>query len=514
MPPPPTKRNVADFKVRPTSALPIRPGPLQCIRNCPTCTCRQPQEGDSRDRERDHSGNQETFDESMAHIKSYENLLIKARILFCPYQSVQYHPAQFDLLKRNLKSAGASRIIYIVATNDLKDLHYFGKVVDHVRLEPRPVAIANKADNLLDRTEQALVIPLHYRSCVTDAKEVASNNLFDIKDVADSLEVLIDKCQFEPDDDLKIVPCVITKDHNKNLPFGIGSICIQVQEPYSVQSYLKMIDSSNPSEHIAQHILHDIATNIPLLPTHIIAFLLLNLDRDNGPDFQDLVKSYRWFDKNRMGLNLHFGFTGDAECIVRFALFVLKDFISSELDTYRVINTEALMAYGNTLLPNIAPISLLSRAILTANNACESNEMIFKFEPDRKVRVLKDVTMDTFLGLIEEIESVIPLRRPCDKLENFVDRTLDNVKTYFRFFRLEIPMRFRRDNAQMRWGFDIEEDDVYREAQLNNPIFKDWINVTQRSNRLDQLNLFVNAIELALSYPNLDSISIGNEPIE
>lgn len=506
--PPPTKRIIADFKIRPTSALPIRPGPLQCIRNCPSCTSRQHQNAVEADQEQNQNDNRPSHDESMDHIKSYENLLLKRVIPFCPYQSVQYHPGQFDLLRRNLNSERASRIVYIVAMNDLKDLYYFRQVIEHVQLEPRPKAIASKTLNLLDSTDPALVIPLHYRSCFTHTKDVSSANLFNIRNVADILGPFVDKCQLEPEFNFRIVPCAITKDHNRSLPFGIGSICIQVHEPYSAQNYLKMINSLDPSDHIARHILHDIATNIPLLPTHIIAFLLLNLDRDAGPSFRDLVEYYKWFDRNRMGLNLHFAFTGEAESIVSFALFVLKDSICSEGGTYRVTNIEALMAYANILVPNIAPLGLLARAVLIANNACENNDMILKFEPNLKLRVLKDVTMDTFLGLAEEIESVIPLRRPCNRLEDFVDRTLDNVQTHFRFFRLEIPMRFKRDNAQTRWGFDIEEDEIYREAQINNPIFKDWINVTQRVYRLDQLNLFVNALELPLSYPSSDCISI------
>lgn len=502
---PPTKRLIADFKFRPTSAPPVRQGPLQLIRTCPTCSSRQHQSYDEPNQQ-NQDGRNDYYDESMSMIKSYENLLLKRKIPLCPYLSVQYHPGQFDLLKANLSSGPPSCVLYVVAINDLKDLYYFKQVLDYVHMTPEPVTITTKKKTLLDIKERAIVIPLRYTTCSGQTK----GELFNVRDVADIIEPLVDKCQFESGYDLRIVPAVITKDHNKNLIPALGSLCIQVHEPYSVQSYLRMVNSSHPSDHIARHILHDIATQIPLLPTHIIAFIILNLDRELGPTFDDLLEYFKWFDKNRMGLNLHFAFTGGAESIVRFALLVLKDFISAKGDNYRITNIEALIAYANAVLPNIAPLSLLARAVLSANNACEHDEVMLKFEPDHKVRVLKDVTMDTFLGFTEEMESLIAFVRPCDKLEEFVERTLDNIKTHFRFFRVEIPMRFKRDNARMRWGFDIEEDEIYREAQLNNPIFKDWINVTQRDYRLDQLNLFVNAIE-PLSYPSGDCAPIDDE---
>lgn len=491
--------------------MPIRPGPLQCIRNCPSCTSRvQDDDSSARAPEGEPKQNKVDFDEAMANLKGYANLMIDKKQFLCPFRTVQYHLGQLDLLKWRLATRKAPcPVIYVVGLTEINDLEYLKLILAKEKVEPFPSLVETRHNCCFISGDSAMIWPRSLRSCPpspdSDVGEILSDD-----EILDSLEIFVDTRTrhqvADPGKDIILVPVVISKDHSERYPYGVGSLCVQIHEPYSLANLLRAIGQlPKPAEHILKHLHHDMSLNYPLLPSHIVAFLLMSCDGEIC--VADLIDHYEWLEKNRLALNLHFAFTGDSESVVNFGLYVLEKYIKQrDNNTFGVVNYDAMIDYMQRLFPNIAPLSIMAQSILGANYAAsEEDDMWSRFEPDHKIVVRKDKTMELFNEIAEEHDESIPFRRPCVKMEDFADRTLDNITTHFRYLKVDSAMRFKRDNSKMRWGFDIEEDDYYREAQIDNPIFQDWINVTQSASRLKQLNICVNSMDQILDLaPSLD----------
>lgn len=492
------RRPIADFKMRPSSSVPMRQGPLQCIRNCPNCTSRSHIDTSINPSifEQKRNTSEDDFDENMANMKGYVNLLINKNLAYCPYQTVQYHPGQLELLKWRIKTRQASsQIVYIVAVTDYDDLEYFKLILAHERVKPAPNLPEAEAYCTVVPDDKATIIPISLKSCHThqNTKRKQLQN----EGALNKLKLYVDDClkNQQVGQDALLVPVVISKDHDRRHIYSVGSLCIQVHEPYSFQNLLRTCDDlPRPADFVMKHIQHDLLMNYPLLPSHIVAFILMGCEEEVSA--AELIDYYLWLDKNRLAFNLHLAFTGTPESVIEFGLHILREYVECRNGRHKIKNYDAICDYMERVLPNVTPLGMMAQAVLAVNYAYnEDCGVVYKFEPDVRLRVLKDETIKSFIDISTKYDDAIPFRKPCVDRNEFAERALDNIITHFRYFKLDIPMRFKRDNAKMRWGFDIEEDEVYRETQSNNPIFKDWINVTQNEKRLKQLNLCVTALD-------------------
>ena len=470
------------FKTQPTHTLPLRPGPVQCVRNCTNCIIK-------------HDYPIDTDTENIIAIKSYENLVIRKSLWFSKYQSIQYHPGQIELLKRTIWSERSQLNIYVVAATRLEDLKFLKMVMSHERV-PRMHLIDSESASKLDFIElrKHVLVPIKMKSCTV--RNGSQENLLEVRGLRDFLEPIVGKVMNNSDYQVNIVPVVISKDHDKPVFFGIGSVCIQVLEPYSLREYVNNLRTSHVTGHLVQHLYYDLARNVARLPCHIVAFLLLYLDRSDGVAHKDLVEYLEWF-KKAAELNMQTAFTGDHDDIIKFALMVLKDYvhIDSKSLIYRTVNIDALTDYANSITPNIVYYGIISRAILMLHNRDEKNTLMIKFSPNVRVRVMRDDVLELAESMAESMDNFIPCRRPCSTVNSCILDVFSQMRTFGHYFKVDEP------RVCPRTGFagDYDSDEDYFLSKRDDPAFKSWITLTQRAHRLDRLNLFVNAIESYLN---------------
>lgn len=471
--------SLAFFKVRPTHSAPFRPGPLQCIRNCTNCIIKKQSDEDDMN-----------FEE-LIRMKCYEDLVYRNSLWFSPHQTIQYHQGQVDLLKKTLHQCPSKFNIYVVALGNLKDLHYFNTVLKYNGI-PDPVLIEMQSHSVdFVKKKQQVIIPILFKSC--SSSENSERNLLTVRSFRDYLDPIVVEASNDRTFDPNVVPVIVTKEHDNRTLFGIGSLCVQILEPYSVQDYIGRLWTMFLTGHLVQHLYYDIARHAALMPSHLVAFLILYLDRDDGVSRQDLLDYMNYLKKASMELNLQIAFTGDIQDAIELGLMILKDFIhyDSERCLYWPTKVEHLMDYASVIIPNIAYYGIIGRAILMLHNQDESNEFQIKMNPEITMRVMKDDLLELSQNLAESIDHQIPCRRPCNTVETAINSAFSQMETFCRFFKIEEPKI--KQKTRIAWC-DYDSDDEYFHSKRDHPAFKSWVVVTQRANRLDRLNLFINAI--------------------
>lgn len=461
-----TLTTLAFYKAKATKTLPLRPGPIQCIRNCANCVSRS--DKISSDRE-----------EIISSI-SYDDLITRKSLKFQSYQTIQYHPGQIDILKASLSSSSAT--IYVVGLTNSHDINYLQMLLSHVGLPN-----LTKLDRYSHEVIKNSYITIRFKTCSDVIGE--SQPLLSPVELRDYLTPFFDQ-------NFTAVPVIITKDHSKVTILGTGSLCIQVLEPYNTSVYKPNIEISNISTHFVQHLYYDMSINAGVLPTHLVAFILLYSDCDYPINKKRLIDYFDWFRTSAIDTSMKICCTGETEDIVSFGLSVLNDYIDCREHTYRVRNTSALLSYARLIIPFIAYQAIVSRAILEEHNCKEKGEIMTSFRPSIRIKVLKDKVVETSERLAEVLETRLPIRRPCMTITSCITATMEKMLSFGRYIKIEEPTM--RPRYKCAWAGDSDDDDDYWLRNRSNPALMSWIILTQRDYRLDRLNLMMNSLDLFL----------------
>lgn len=470
-----TKRLLAHFKVQSTSRKPIRHGPTQCIRTCSRCIYNP------------NIQSNENFEEDVA-LKCYDNLVLRKSIWFSQYQSIQYHLGQIDILKRTLDSS-VPYTVYIVTVTNTRDLRFLEMVLDHANIAP-PTIIRNQVEKYdmieLITSNKSIAIPIYSRSCVSDRVfsdftglhiDGKDEDCFGAKDLVDFFDSGINKIDGKTN--LNIVNIIITKDHDRLTLVGLGSLCVQIIEPYTMYHYIDGLYEKDKSTHLVQHIYYDAAKGAAIFPSHIAAFLILFLEREAGVSETDLIEYFGWFRKISIDIDLHLGFTGEDQDAVKAGLAILTDFIHyGSNQVYRAKNIGKLMIYANKITPFIAYYGIVATAILVESNKDVEIPSALLI-PGAPIKALRDKVLKTGVEIAQAVEQRVVCRKPCENIEDLVLDTLGQLQLCGKYLKIEEPVR----NFDDDW--DVKFDEV---------VYKTWIIVSNKDYKRDHLNLLINVV--------------------
>lgn len=463
---------VAFFKLRPSHQIPKRPGAIQCIRNCSRCLSSAAKI------------TKDGFDEEILGLLTYDNFLLRKRIWFSPYQSIQYHLGQIEILETTIKRDTNIKTLFILATNNLDDLSIFNEILSYKHLP-----IAHKVDNqnILGslREFKTAGILVKFKSCPDresflggEQKKIAKF-CHEFSDLDESLKPLVTLVNEKKVTNFNIVTVVVTKDHDNFVVPGVGSICFNILEPYT---------EKRKAEHFIPHLYYDITRGAGILAPHIVAFLILYLNRKDGVILGDLVEYMEFFRKISIELDMQFAFTGSSNHAVKFGLEILKKYIRKHGQTYSAINHHALVEYADLVTPLIAYQGLISHAMMVVYSDYNRDNNA-NLEPS--MRINRDHVLETSQFYAKELEDIVPCRRPCLTSDMQIQEVFDYMRTSRHYFKIEEPkIKQRRPCA---WAGESDDDEEYFLENQDNPAFQTWIVLSEKPDRVDKLNLFMNA---------------------
>lgn len=482
------EKRIAFFKHRAVNSQPMRPGPIQIKTSCSKCITKQIY---------DVTEDSDT----LIKLRGFDNLILRRSMKFSQYQSVQYHLGQIESLKRSLKP---THTIYVVAVTDLKDLNFLNMIFKEVSL---PVArcinrseLGNVCDNLVPIAEkqsfETIALPIHIKTCSTDrSSNLIEEPYFDALSIKALLDNYVHIALKEENFDLNIVSVSISKEHDKLKLHGLGSLCVQISEAFSLQSYISRL-TENRSTHLVLHLYFDAMRMSTIFAPHLVAFIMLYLERGDGLKLGDLIAQIDWFRKTSADTGMLIGFTGDSKSAVEFASIILRDYIhfDSKLSEFRVKVPGALSDYANLVTPTIALCGIISRAILDEFNKNLKDEILLTLTPQCKVRVMRENVLNAAIIYTQALEEYFPCRKPCDTVSQALEDTLTQMVQYGRYIKVEEPQAFTKKQHAWLQDYDSDDDDYYYRNQ-NNPALQTWLVLTQREYRLDRLNMFINAVD-------------------
>lgn len=467
-------KKIAFFKREPSRSVPARTfGPLQITRNCRNC------------------GNCISFNENYRStdltnpFKSFDNLIVRKSIWLSNYQSIQYHVGQFDVLKQIINSNASQPFVFVVAATRSSDLKYLQWVLDYMKL-PKLKHIVPNMPSATSMDNTALLI--EHKSCSVNkyfGTVDGRKNFISLTQLRQHISNWIKRDVLKP----FIVPVIITKDHDFITTLSLGSVSIQVLEPFFVANYDINLYQESSATHMTLHIYHDLNKFSIILPANIVAFLILYLNRSDGVSYDDLIDYMNWFIKCSLDFELHLGFTGKINHAVDFGLLLLKDYLFERNNkTFHIKEEEKLMDYGNVLVPTIAYYGIISQSIMIEHNKSNQDKLLTCFTPNLFVRVSKDNVFEIAESLSNILEKNITCKRPCETANRKLEDIFATMCSFKHYFKLEEPLH----KPEVRiWDFEFDDGQYDRR---NNLYCQSWINVTQRPYRLDRLNLFMNAI--------------------
>lgn len=407
------------------------------IRKCSRCTG-EPKLDESK---------KDTFDENLAESMGYEDVCQKEKIEGCPFGAILYHQGQIDLLKWKIKNRPKPGLVkYYTASTFFHDAEYLLDLLIQEEVEPLPYSSEGYKEMILLRGDAGLLVPIPIDSCPLKEGDTNYHLFQTYNSIWGNFDFEVEKQvkhyrehkDWIWEEDFLIVPAVISLDQNEQRPTTrFCTICIQIHEPYSIIDLAKTI-GHHYYPHILDHILTDMYLNYPILISHIVAFTIMYRGRKSSKS--KLISDYEYLQSFK-ALKLNCVYEGKPKSIVEMGLIMLKDYITlNSNDTYTVKNEKAIILYAQKLLPRVAPLSMMARALL--NGDC-CNPCVFRFNAVVKVRQRKDKVLRSFINLAKNYKDQIYFLKPCIKMEDFAESTLRYFSASTVFFRLNLPVPFK-----------------------------------------------------------------------
>lgn len=491
------RRRIAAYKIEPTRSLPMRPGPLQCIRNCSNCVPNV------------INGEMIYPQVDSLNIKTFDNLLIRTGKHSSSYHSIQYHSGQLDVLKQARKVNPCKLFIYIVALNKDTDVDYFKFVLEHGKSDikfdlPLPeFFFYEDRDTIreylwpnfyLNPDKNNITILVQRTTCVVRTSQ-RIKSYFDIEEIRDFLNTLMGIISDEGKEfDSLIVPVSVTKDHDivTKFGYGCGSVAVQIMEPFLLSPCLKFYTESLDMTNMTVHLYYDLFHNAIILAPNMVAFLILFLHRPEvGIQLHDLEVFMKWFIDSAIDIDLHYGFSGHIDDSIDYSLVLLQPYIKQNINgSVLVKNEDGLMDYANIVIPIVAYYGIIARSIIIEHNIAKPDEILTNFDENVGIEVNKDKVLKTAVHLGILLESTLPCKKPCITIEARVNEVFEQMSRVRRFFQIKQA----NNPYKVGWTGDIEVDENYSQSFRENYHFEPSLVVTKNVHRLDRLNLFMNAI--------------------
>lgn len=456
---------IAFYKTESNKTIPLRHGPLQYIRSCANCVM--------------DSDTLPCAVQEIINLKSYDNLLLKTRSRLESYQTIQFHPAQVDILMTSIKAN--NHAIYVVGVTDVNDIRYLKMLFEYLNWQmPKDIPMD------YNRSVPVTFLTVCFKSCSSPVE--SKKELLSPTGLLNTIQPAFE------DGNLTLIPITITKDHNQTKTRGLGSVCIQILEPYHQSSYALRIEPELRLIHLVKHVFHDMAVHAGILPSHLVAFLLLYTSTEDFISRETLVENLNWFRSTSTDNDMKLCFTGSTQDVVDFGLLVLKDHVIRRNSTFMPRDVISLEEYANLITPIMAYQAIVARCILYQyNNQVSFPKFTTNFALGTRVKVLKDEVVDASIKLANRLEKKLPIRKPCLDVETCVLNTIQKMQTFGHFFRVEEPTM--KPRYKCGWAGDSEDDDDYWLNNRDNPKMKAWIVLTERDYRIKRLNLLLNSIE-------------------
>lgn len=428
---------------------------------------------------------------------SYDDLIRRQSVWFSSHQSIQYHVGQFKVLQTDLQDI-SKETIFVVALTNPSDVKFLDLALKHSisnKINLDVIAPGAPLDTLTYEDNHYKTIPLLYQSHPSDFSK--NSSLFGPRKLDNFLEPIIESLKGDRELDIQIALAVITKDHDRRILPGLGSVCIQMLEPFSLQDYLRNALTDHPSSHLVCHIYHDVALSAAILPTQLVAFLILYLEREDGVTLEELIKYTKWFRNISIDINMHMAFIGEGRQIVEFGLLMLDNLINKSKGYYKPKDFASLSDYASPITALIAYQGIISRAILVEHNKSKLT-IDTVFLPGDSVRVARDDVISTSGKIAGRLELFIVTRKPCIDVETMIKQEMSKMQLSGRYFAIQEP-KINATKTQAFWAGEEDSDEEYFEMNKNKDAFKTWIQLTSNPERLDRLNMFINAVGYILN---------------
>lgn len=329
-------------------------------------------------------------------------------------------------------------------------------------------------------------IPVRINDCCVE--DVEEQICWQLNDITELLKELTDHMTVDQNMDVRIVPVVISKDHDQRRLVGSGSICLHILQPYYAKSFTQRCIRTHSSEplhvSIAKHFGYDTAANAPILASSLVAFIIVYHGRTRPVKLDDLEALFNWFLHYNRTYSLKIAFRLDPKSVIRESLSFLNDLISFDEERKIVTPTQIdkLKCQADLVVTRIVRFGIIARSILMEH---------IPDVPNRTARIIRaNMTADIFRvretakKLVILLDNRLPFRRPCDSVDKFLDTIFGYMsrKLYFST-QLKISEGIYGDYTTTELPLSYSANNGHR------------VRVTEEQLLVDLLNLSSNAIE-------------------
>lgn len=432
--------------------------------------------------------------------QAYDNLCDRLKDgLTYRYDSAQYHQGQLDQYKASLDKEPTKPTIFIVSCHLVSDLALLNWVLHFAQIESPVLHIKGYRSRwpLVPALEKkgSVAIPVRINDCCVEDEfyhDRKDQICWELDEVPRILRQITDYMKIDAESDFRIVSVVISKDHQRTDLSSTGAICLHMMQPFYMRQFVKSYPE--PLEvSITRHFAYDTSKNAPILGPSLVAFILLNLDRrDDLIKVTEIQEILQWFVSSSTSHSMHLSFNGDVNHVVSYSLIVLGDYISydKEAQTVRPTKPDMLKMQADVVVPKMVRLGILSRAILMSHNSV-SEHHLSALEPG--IRAPKERVISIARKIVELMEKKIPIRPPCESIDDVVYGTFNMMCEYFGYIAVDDPKAMR--SSRPAWQGNCDSDSDYEMDLSDHPLMKSWVRMTQRVYRLERLNMCINAIE-------------------
>ncbi|XP_022173907.1 glycerol-3-phosphate acyltransferase 1, mitochondrial isoform X3 [Myzus persicae] len=182
----------------------------------------------------------------------------------------------------------------------------------------------------------------------------------------------------------------------------------------------------NTVDRMAKHIVYDCWKSTPIMSTHAVCFLLLNKHR-NGTTLEQLAKDLSMMRDKLSQADRDVGFSGSSIEVIKHALDLLgpKLVVCENTDSGRIVkpilDVPALIElsyYGNNLISHFMHQSLVALTI------CKLVNLDFWNNDITETKISRNELIEDVLFLINLLQFDFVFIKPCDSLDNIVDRVI------------------------------------------------------------------------------------------
>lgn len=472
------------------SAIPARRVILHESNACPKCVSWSPEA-------------QASQEESIMEFQAYDDLCIRPQLKpgAYKYQTAQYHPGQIDSLKLSVRMRPDVPTVILVNAHLNHDLTLMDQVMQSRGLPKTYWYIrAHKTNkNLSHAIKQhgMVAIPVKIFDCCVEDEfwyDRKDDDCWELKELPQLFKETMEALRIDKNSDLRIVQAVINKDHDVVYNWSVGTICLQMMQPFYMTQFNPQVPNNLPQPvevALALHFAADTASNSPILAPSVMAFILCYMDKVGPINFLELEDVFQWFCKSAISNNVQLAFSGKSEFIREYCFLILEEYIKVDRSNQQVspIKMDLLKYQAEVVVPKMARIGIIAYAILLAYN---TRTAIHESKLKANMRVSKKKVLNHARKALTLLQTRMPFKKPCEDDDEYLFSSFNTMGQFYGYFSVTDPISLRKDKSGYLGDYDSDSD--YPLDLDEDPMYEPWIRLTPRQYRIDRLNLCLNAI--------------------